>query len=75
MSLTNYLLSSLIGTFIFFGWGLGMYKVLGTTYSLLVGIGIVVLQIVLLYQWSKKHKRGPLETLWRNLTWIGSDEK
>ena len=75
MSLTNYLLSSLIGTFIFYGWGLGMYKVLGTTWSLLVGIGIVVLQIVLLYQWSKKHQRGPLETLWRNLTWIGSDNK
>ena len=43
-----------------------------TTWSLLVGIAIVVLQIVLLYQWSKKHQRGPLETLWRKLTWIGS---
>ena len=71
MSLTNYLLSSVLGTCILYGWGLGMYKVLGTTWSLLLGVAIVVLQIVLLYQWSKKHKRGPLETLWRRLTWLG----
>lgn len=32
--------------------------------------GIAVLQIVVLYQWSKKHQRGPLETLWRKLTWL-----
>lgn len=70
MSLTNYLCSSLLGAFVFYGWGLGMYKVLGTTWSLLVGIGIVVLQIVVLYQWSKRHQRGPLETLWRKLTWL-----
>ena len=75
MSLTNYLLSSVLGCTIFYGWGLGMYKYLGTTWSLLTGIAIVVFQIVILYQWSKKHQRGPLETLWRNLTWIGSDNK
>ena len=72
MSLTNYLMSSLFGSFIFYGWGLGMYKVLGTTWSLLVGIAIVVLQIVLLRQWAKTHQRGPLETLWRHLTWLGA---
>ena len=70
MSLTNYLFSSLFGSFVFYGWGLGMYKVLGTTWSLLVGIAIVVLQIVILRQWARFHQRGPLETLWRNLTWI-----
>ncbi len=72
MSLTNYLLSSVFGAFVFYGWGLGMYKVLGTTWSLLVGIAIVVLQIVLLRQWAKTHQRGPLETLWRRLTWLGA---
>ena len=72
MSLTNYLASSLFGSFVFYGWGLGMYKVLGTTWSLLVGIAIVVLQIVILRQWAKYHQRGPLETLWRHLTWLGA---
>lgn len=70
MSLTNYIMSSFFGALVFYGWGFGMYKVLGTTWSFLVGIAIVVTQIVLLYQWSKHHERGPLETLWRKLTWI-----
>jgi uncharacterized protein len=73
MSLTNYLMSSIIGCTVFYGWGLAMYKYLGVTLSLITGIAIVVLQIVLLYQWSKHHQRGPLETLWRKLTWLGSE--
>ena len=74
MSLTNYLLSSVLGCFIFYGWGLGLNDVLGTTWSFLTGIGIVVLQIVLLRMWACKHQRGPLETVWRKLTWIGTPE-
>lgn len=74
MSLTNYLFSSLLGSLVFYGWGFGLYKVLGTTWSFLVGIGIVVLQILILRLWGRKHPRGPLETLWRNLTWLGSAE-
>lgn len=73
MSLTNYLLSSVLGCFIFYGWGLGLNDVLGTTWSFLVGIGIVVFQILILRLWARKHQRGPLETIWRKLTWIGSD--
>lgn len=69
MSLTNYLMSSVLGSFIFYGWGLGMCLVLGTFWSFWVGVGIVVVQIIVLYQWDKHHQRGPLETLWRNLTW------
>lgn len=72
MSLTNYLLQSIFGSVIFYGWGLGMYKVLGTTYAALVGVGIILLQYGLMYLWSKRHKRGPLEELWRKLTWIGA---
>ena len=74
MSLTNYILSSVLGTFIFYGWGLALNDVLGTTWSLLVGIGIVVFQICVLRLWARKHQRGPLETIWRKLTWIGSEE-
>ena len=74
MSLTNYLMSSVLGCFVFYGWGLGLNNVLGTTWSLLVGIAIVVVQLIILYQWARKHRRGPLETIWRKLTWIGSKE-
>lgn len=70
MSLSNYLLSSIIGTFIFFGWGLGMSFQLGTTWCVLTGICIVILQILLLKLWARNHQRGPLETVWRKLTWL-----
>lgn len=70
MSLTNYLLSSLIGSFLFYGWGLALYKELGVTWSFLVGIGIVTFQILILRLWARKHPRGPLETIWRKLTWL-----
>ncbi|MCR5710336.1 MAG: DUF418 domain-containing protein [Bacteroidales bacterium] len=72
MSLTNYLLSSLTGSFLFYGWGLGLYKELGVTWSFLIGIGIVIFQILILRLWARRHPRGPLETLWRNLTWINT---
>lgn len=70
MSLSNYLLQSLFGALVFYGWGLGMYQYLGSTWSLLVGFAIITIQIIILKQWNKKHQRGPIETLWRKATWI-----
>lgn len=72
MSLSNYLMQSILGAFIFYGWGLGLYDKVGTTYSLLIGIGIVLFQYFVLLLWSRKHQRGPVETVWRKLTWLGS---
>ena len=51
-----------------------MYNTLGTTWSAIVGLGMIVLQYCLLKMWSEKHERGPLEGLWRRLTWIGSGD-
>lgn len=70
MSLSNYLLQSIIGSFLFYGWGLSLYDDLGSTWSLLVGIGMIIFQILILRQWNKYHQRGPMETLWRKATWI-----
>ena len=38
MSLTNYLLQSIIGSFIFSGYGLACYRLVGTTYAVLIGL-------------------------------------
>lgn len=70
MSLTNYLLQSVIGSFLFYGFGLGLYNVLGTTYAFLVGIAMVLFQLGILRLWARNHERGPLESLWRKLTWL-----
>ena len=81
MSLTNYLLQSIIGCSIFCGYGLACYYKLGITYAVMVGIGMVIAQYLFARFWffagksgkaeRASHQRGPLEGLWRKLTWIG----
>ncbi|WP_300225649.1 DUF418 domain-containing protein [uncultured Bacteroides sp.] len=71
MSLTDYVSQSVIGSFLYFGYGLELHKVCGTTYSLLVGIVFLALQVSFAHWWFKHFKRGPLETVWHKLTWIG----
>ncbi|MBO4659684.1 MAG: DUF418 domain-containing protein [Prevotella sp.] len=70
MSLTNYLLQSVIGSFIFCGYGLACYYKLGITYAVMVGVAMVIVQYAFGRYWFKNHTREPLEGLWRKLTWL-----
>lgn len=70
MSLTNYLGQSVIGGFLFYGWGLGLFQYSGHTMSLLLGVCCVLLQYLFCRWWLRSHSRGPLEMLWKRLTWI-----
>lgn len=68
MSLTNYITQSVIGSFIFYHWGLHLS--LNYTYSLFVGIGIFVAQYIFACIWFRNHKQGPLEYIWKRATWL-----
>jgi uncharacterized protein len=70
MSLSNYFMQSIIGSFIYYGFGLGLYKYTGSTYCLLIGLFLAVLQWLFCLWWLKKHDKGPLEIIWHKLTWI-----
>ena len=70
MSLTNYLSQSIIGGFVFYHWGLGLYQYCGHTVSLLMGVACIALQYIFCRWWLKSHSHGPFESLWRKLTWI-----
>ncbi len=70
MSLTNYFLQSIIGSFVFCGYGLACYRHFGTTYALLVGVAMVLAQYMFCRIWFRNHSRGPIEGVWRKLTWI-----
>lgn len=70
MSLTSYMMQSLIGSFIYYGYGLGLYKVTGPTYCLLIGLASAVLQCRFSLWWLARHKQGPLEALWHRATWV-----
>ena len=70
MSLTNYLSQSIIGGFVFYNWGLGMFRYSGHTTSLLLGALCIALQYLFCRWWLKNHSHGPFEGLWRKLTWL-----
>lgn len=72
MSLTDYVSQSIVGSFLYFGYGLGLHQYCGSTYSVLIGICFLTLQICFAHWWFGRFKRGPLETIWHRLTWIGS---
>lgn len=74
LSLTNYLLQTIICTTVFYGYGLGLYGKLGVFGGILFGIIVYSLQCVLSLAYLKKFKRGPFETVlrvWTNWSWTG----
>lgn len=74
MSLSNYIIQSILGSCIYYGFGLGLYQYTGATYSLLIGISLGVMQGFFSAWWMKNHRQGPLETIWHKTTWIGTEK-
>lgn len=70
MSMSNYIMQSIVGSFIYYGFGLGLYRYTGATYSILIGVVLAILQGIFSNYWMKNHRQGPLETIWHKLTWI-----
>ena len=70
MSLTNYIMQSIVGSFIYYRYGLGLVEYTGATYSLLIGIVLFILQLSFCSWWLKTHKQGPLEYIWHKATWV-----
>lgn len=70
MSLSNYVMQSFLGSFVYYGFGLGMYKYTGATYSLLIGIVLAIIQIAFCKWWLQRYKHGPLEHIWHKATWL-----
>ncbi len=69
MPLTNYLLQSVAGTLLYYGYGLGLQLKLGFLSGLLLAMGVFAVQIVLSRWWLGKFQYGPAEWLWRSATY------
>ncbi len=69
MALTNYVVQSIVGTFFFYGWGLGRINTLSVTSCAIVGVTLIAAQIVTSTLWLRAFHYGPLEWAWRCLTW------
>jgi len=70
MALTNYVLQSIIFTFVFFGWGIGLIGELRQVYTFLLALLFIALQMLVSKWWMQYFKYGPLEWLWRSLTFF-----
>lgn len=73
MSLTNYITQSVIGVSLFYGYGMGLYKYTGATACLIIAVVIFAVLLVFSRLWLRNHRQGPLEWLWKKLTWINSE--
>lgn len=69
MALTNYITQSLIGIFLFYGVGLGWGTHLGLVHIELIAVGVFLLQAIFSNLWLRCFRFGPLEWLWRMLTY------
>lgn len=69
MPLTVYLSQSVAATFVFYGWGLGLAGRAGSAACLGISLGIFALQIGACHLWLRRYRFGPVEWLWRSLSY------
>lgn len=69
MALSNYIGQSLWGILVFYGIGFGLGSDMGLVYVLLVATGVYVIEIIFSLLWLRYCQFGPLEWIWRMLTY------
>jgi uncharacterized protein len=69
MALTNYIMNSVVLTTIFYGYAGGMFGEVGRAAQLGMVFAIIAIQALLSFLWLKLFRFGPLEWLWRSLSY------
>jgi uncharacterized protein len=69
MAFTNYILMTLICTFIFYGHGLGLFGSVERKFQALMVVGIWIGMMIISPLCMRWFRFGPLESLWRSLTY------
>jgi len=69
MALTNYLMHSVILTSIFYGYAGGQYGEISRAPQMLIVIAIIVAQVIFSKWWLNRYRFGPMEWIWRSLTY------
>jgi uncharacterized protein len=69
MALTNYLLQTVICVLIFYGYGFGQFGRFGAAKATLIALVIFLFQILLSALWLNFFSYGPMEWIWRQLTY------
>jgi uncharacterized protein len=69
MALTTYLTQSVVLGLVFYGYGFGLFGRLGSAPAALIGIALYVGQLFFSRFWLRHYRFGPVEWLWRSLTY------
>lgn len=69
LALTNYIGQSILCTSIFYNYGLGLYGQVGALLSVFLAVVIFLIQLWFSKFWLARFSFGPLEWLWRLLTY------
>ena len=70
MAFTNYILQTVICTTIFYGHGFGLFGQVERTGQIAIVAGVWVFQLLVSPVWLRYFLFGPLEWLWRSLTYL-----
>ncbi len=69
MALSNYLLHSIVFTLLFYGYGFGLYGDLGRAAATFWALLLYGSQLWFSHWWLQRYRYGPMEWLWRSLTY------
>lgn len=69
MSITNYLMQSLLLSLLFYNFGLGWYGKIDVRTGIIVAVGVYLVQVIYSEIWLSKFKQGPIEAIWRKWTY------
>jgi uncharacterized protein len=69
MAFTSYLTESVVLGVIFYGYGFGLFGRIGSALAALIGIVLYVGQLFFSRFWLRHYRFGPVEWLWRSLTY------
>ena len=70
MGLTTYLMQTAFGILVFYGIGFGLMGQLGSGLAVACGIAFFIAQVFLARAWLARFSLGPVEWLWRTLTYF-----
>lgn len=69
MALTNYIMQSAIGLFLFSSVGMGLYETMSPSQTLMTAVTVFCFQVIFSKFWLYYFRFGPLEWMWRCLTY------
>lgn len=67
VAFSNYLGTSVVMAFLFYGWGLGLYGTVGRAQMILLVLSAWATMMLWSQPWLMRYRYGPLEWLWRSL--------